>query len=89
MVTYLRRLVTVLTVTMIAGVLAVTTLLVIRLSAWRSIEVPERIALPEDSVAEAWTMGRGWVAVVTDKNEILIYDADDGTLRQRVEIETE
>ena len=48
--------------------------------------LPAGISLPDGAKAEAVTMGRGWIAVVTDKDEILILDANDGRLRQRVTI---
>jgi len=48
--------------------------------------LPAGISLPDGARAEAVTMGRGWIAVVTDSNEILILDAESGALRQRVAI---
>jgi hypothetical protein len=42
--------------------------------------------LPDGLTAEAVTFGRGWIAVVTDTEEILILDAETGALRQRVAI---
>jgi hypothetical protein len=32
-------------------------------------------------------MGRGWYAVVTDTGELLVYDASNGALRQRVTLD--
>lgn len=82
---FLRRLVTVLTVVMIAGVVTVITLLVIRLKAPSGPVLPSEIALPEGIEAEAVTFGRGWTAVVAG-DEILIFDSGDGALRQRIAV---
>lgn len=83
---FLRRLVTVLTATMIVGVLAIVVLLVIRLQAPTGPYVPEAIALPDGVSATAYTQGVGWIAVVTDTNEILIFDPDGHALRQRIPV---
>ena len=88
---FLRRLVTILTGTMIVGVVVIIGLLVMRINGKPAPvstgpELPASIALPEGAQATAFTMGKGWYAVVTDGDEILIYDADSGTLRQRIGI---
>ncbi|MFC7703312.1 DUF6476 family protein [Plastorhodobacter daqingensis] len=88
---FLKRLVTVLTVVMIAGLVIIIALLVTRLtlippkSALPAL--PEAISLPEGSSAHAFTQGTGWFAVVTDGDEILIFDSTDGALRQRIRID--
>jgi hypothetical protein len=81
-------LVTVLTAVMILGLVTVVALLVIRLQAPApvSLPLPETIALPEGTRALAFTQGRDWYAVVTEDDEILIFDRATGALRQRVEI---
>jgi hypothetical protein len=81
-------LVTILAGTMIAGLITIITLIVIRFPTVTSVRpaLPDRIALPAGAQAEAVTMGRGWYAVVTDKDQILIFDAATGTLRQTVEV---
>ncbi len=84
---FLRRLVTVLTATMILGVLAIVVLLVIRLQAPRPPLFPDTIALPEGTTATAITRGDGWIAVVTDGNRILIYPPDGGEPLQDIPIE--
>ncbi|MEN8933451.1 DUF6476 family protein [Planktotalea arctica] len=81
----LRRLVTVLTAVMIGGVLLIITLLVIRLNDKPAL-LPELVVLPEGIEAKAVTMGESWYAIVTQSDEILIYDRLTGKLRQRVEI---
>jgi len=92
-VKYLRILVTVLTVTMVLGFIAIVVLFVIRFSDAFGSEapdapaLPDTIALPEGSRATAFTRGEGWFAVVTDDNRILIYDGETGALRQSVDVE--
>jgi hypothetical protein len=49
--------------------------------------MPRSITLPDGSSAQAFTQGRGWYAVVTDADEILIFDQLTGELRQTVAIE--
>lgn len=82
---FLRRLVTVLTVVMIAGFLVLIAALVIRLNA-DPLPLPDRIALPEGVSAVAFTQGTDWFAVVTDDDRILIYDRATSRLRQTVTI---
>ena len=81
---FLRRLVTFLTITMIAGVLTVITLLVIRLQSDPLPALPEAIILPDGTQPTAFTRGSDWVAITT-KDAILIYELD-GTLRQTVDL---
>jgi hypothetical protein len=62
----LRWLVNALMLTLIAGVITVTALLVIRLAPLGQVPaLPEAISLPAGERAEAVTMGRDWIAVVT------------------------
>ncbi|MGX9354787.1 DUF6476 family protein [Roseobacteraceae bacterium S113] len=81
----LKTLVTLLTLVMIGGVVTVVALLVMRLGAEPPI-VPDTITLPDGARAQAFTQGADWYAVVTDTNEILIFDRLTGELRQTVEI---
>ncbi len=85
---FLRILVTVLTAVMIVGLVTIVALLVIRLQtpATGTLALPEAIALPDGARALAFTQGRDWYAVVTDGDEILIFDRTTGALRQRVTI---
>jgi hypothetical protein len=85
---FLRVLVTVLTAVMIVGLVTIVALLVIRLQtpAPAALPLPETIALPDGERALAFTQGRDWYAVVTDADEILIFDRATGALRQRVKI---
>ena len=82
-------LVTILTGTMIVGLVVVIALLVIRLPGGRAdvFALPDRITLPQGTTALAVTRGPGWYAIVTSTNQILIYDVASGALRQTVRIE--
>ncbi len=83
---FLKGLVVVLTVTMIGGLLAILTLLVIRLQAPRPAALPAAIHLPDGTRPTAFTQGDGWIAVVTGDDRILIYD-QRGRITQEVRIE--
>ena len=81
----MRILVTTLTVTMILGLLAIVSLLVIRFTGPpEAPTLPDQIILPGDSKAIAFTQGPEWFAVVTDGNEILIFSRDSGALLQTI-----
>jgi hypothetical protein len=83
---FLRRMVTVLTTVMILGVVLVIGLLVTRLTRDAPV-LPGDIALPEGAKALAFTQGPDWYAVVTDADQILIFDRMTGALRQTVAVE--
>jgi len=78
--------VTVLTATMLIGVVVVVGLLVTRLSS-KGPDLPEMITLPDGSEATAFTQGDTWYAIVTSGNEVLIYNRTDGTLKQTITLE--
>jgi len=82
---FLRLLVTVLTGTMILGLLVIIALFVIKFSESRP-SLPDRITLPKGTKATAFTQSDNWYAIVTDDNRILIYSPTTGTLLQEVEI---
>ncbi len=86
---FLKLLVSVLAGTMILGLITIIALIVIRFPAAMAPRpaLPEAVTLPEGVRAEAVTFGRGWIAVVTDGDEILVLDAGTGALRQRVSID--
>jgi len=87
---FLRLLVTILTATMIIGLLTIVALFVIRFSSDRvSISIPDEISLPDGARAVAFTRGSNWYAVVTDGDEILIYDGVTNELRQTVKVNTD
>lgn len=78
--------VTVLTTVMIVGVVVVIGLLVTRLSRDTTV-LPSEIALPDGAKPTAFTQAADWYAVVTDQNQILIYDRLTGALRQTISVE--
>jgi hypothetical protein len=80
---FLRLLVTILTGTMIAGLLVIIGLFVIRFSD-RGPAMPDAITLPDGTKATAFTQGDSWYAVVTKDNQILIFDRNTGKLTQTV-----
>lgn len=82
---FLKVLVTVLTAIMIFGVLTIITLLVIRLRAPEA-PLPAEITLPDGATATAFTQGADWYAIVTEDDQILIYDRRSGALIQEVTI---
>jgi hypothetical protein len=77
----------VLTATMILGLLVIVTLFVTRFRSAPDLALPESITLPEGARATAFTQGKGWYAVVTEDERILIYDRISGGLRQVVDIQ--
>ena len=85
---FLKVLVIALTGTMILGIALIAGLLAYRLSA-DPMPLPERITLPEGTAAVAYSEGTDWIAVVTDRDEIVIFDRATGTLRQTIVIETD
>lgn len=85
---FLRILVTVLTGTMILGLLVIIALIVIRFNRPAQV-MPHEIALPAGVSATAYTQGPDWYAVVTGENEVLIFNSSNGSLRQRIQIMSE
>jgi hypothetical protein len=89
----LRRLVTALTATLIAGVITVVALLVIRLAPLtRPPELPASLPLPRGESARAVTFGSDWIAVVTadasGRERIRVLDRATGAARGVMEIES-
>lgn len=83
----MQKLVTVLTVTMIGGVLIIIALLVIRLND-DAVSLPASVTLPNGTVPVAFTQTKDWYAVVTEDNRILIFDLN-GELRQTLDVTTQ
>ncbi len=71
---------------MVLGVVVVIGLLVTRLTRDTPI-LPTEIVLPDGAKAVAFTQAADWYAVVTDANEILVFDRMSGALRQTVVVE--
>jgi len=87
----LRRLVTVLTATLIVGVITIVGLLVIRLTAVApGPGLPPEVALPDGETARAVTLGGDWLAVVTvdaeGRERIRVLDRASGAERGVSEI---
>ncbi|MCT8329405.1 DUF6476 family protein [Albidovulum sediminis] len=85
---FLKGLVTVLAGTMVVGLIAVIVLLVIRLQAIPSQAplLPDTVSLPDGVTAGAITFGRGWYAVVTTDDRILIFDAESHALLSETQV---
>ena len=82
----LKWLVIALTASMIGGVIAVVWLLVTRLPIpHQGPVVPPSLELPAGAMAEAVTMGTGWIGVATTDGRLFIF-APDGKLRQEIKI---
>lgn len=83
----LKGLVIVLMVTMIAGLIAIVALLVIRMPGGNGdLVMPSGLKLPAGETPQAVTQGKGWIAVVTDNGEILVFDGKTGALRHRYKV---
>jgi hypothetical protein len=88
-VRFLKVLTGLLGATMILGLLAIVTLLVTRwpgASHAPAPTLPEELALPGGASPRAVTFGEGWIAVVTDRDEIVILDAGTGAVRQTIRL---
>ena len=84
---FLRRLVTILTLTMIGGIITLVTLIFMRFQdAPGPLGLPESILLPDGSTPMAFTKSEDWYAVVTNEKQILIYDLN-GVLFQKINVE--
>ncbi|MDA0224199.1 MAG: DUF6476 family protein [Proteobacteria bacterium] len=89
---FLRILVTILTASMIAGLVTIIILIVIRVpNVIRTVDdpipLPAEITLPDGSTAAAFTQGGDWYAIITTENEILIFNRVGGELRQTIKIQ--
>ncbi|GAA4223092.1 hypothetical protein GGQ68_000877 [Sagittula marina] len=82
----LQAMVTLLMVVMMAGIIAIASLLWLRYSKAQA-PLPELITLPDGTQATAYTQGSDWYAVVTNDDQILIFDRATGRLRQTILIE--
>lgn len=71
---------------MIGGVLLIIVMLVIRLNDKPAL-LPEIVVLPDGVEAKAVTQGETWFAIVTQNDEILIFERFSGKLHQRIQIE--
>ncbi|HGG05504.1 MAG TPA: hypothetical protein ENK28_08595 [Aliiroseovarius sp.] len=83
---FLKTLVTMLTITMIVGLIVLIGLFVMRFTSAPTAQWPENLALPAGVAASAVTRGPDWLAVVTEDGRILILSPDGQTILQEVEI---
>ncbi len=81
----LQRLVTLLTLSMIIGILTIAALLAFKLRS-ENINFPQTLILPDGTKPKAFTKTKDWYSVITDTNEILIYK-NDGTLIQSIAVQ--
>ena len=79
---FLQRLVTLLTVSMIVGILTIAALLAFKLRS-ENINFPQTLTLPDGTKPIAFTQTKDWYSVITDEDQILIYK-NDGTLIQSI-----
>ena len=82
---FLQRLVTLLTVSMIGGILIIVALLAFKLRS-ESINFPQTLTLPDGTKPIAFTQTKDWYSIITEANEILIYK-NDGTLIKSITVQ--
>ena len=82
---FLQRLVTLLTVSMIAGILIIAALLAFKLRS-ENINFPQTLTLPDGTKPIAFTQTKDWYSIITETNEILIYK-NDGTLIRSITVQ--
>jgi len=83
---FLRRLVTALTLTMIFGLLTIIGLIVMRFTGEVQPPLPAEIVLPDGAKAQSFTIGSDWAAVVTRDDQIIVFNRDDYSIRQTIQI---
>ena len=79
---FLQRLVTLLTVSMILGILTIAALLAFKLRS-ENINFPQTLTLPDGTKPIAFTQTKDWYSIISETNEFLIYK-NDGTLIQSI-----
>ena len=82
---FLQRLVTLLTVSMIGGILIIAALLAFKLRS-ESINFPQTLILPDGTKPIAFTQTKDWYSVITDADQILIYK-NDGTFIRSITVQ--
>ena len=75
---FLQRLVTLLTVSMIVGILTIAALLAFKLRS-ENINFPQTLTLPDGTKPIAFTQTKDWYSIITDADQVLIFK-NDGTL---------
>ena len=82
---FLQRLVTLLTVSMIVGILTIAALLAFKLRS-ENINFPQTLTLPDGTKPIAFTQTKDWYSIITEANEILIFK-NDGTLIRSITVQ--
>ena len=82
---FLQRLVTLLTLSMIIGILTIAALLAFKLRS-ENINFPQTLTLPDGTKPIAFTQTKDWYSIITEANEILIYK-NDGTLIKSITVQ--
>ena len=82
---FLQRLVTLLTLSMIVGILTIAALLAFKLRS-ENINFPQTLTLPDGTKPIAFTQTKDWYSIITEENEILIY-RNDGTLIRTITVQ--
>ena len=82
---FLQRLVTLLTVSMIVGILTIAALLAFKLHS-ENIDFPQTVTLPDGTKPIAFTRTKDWYSIISETNEILIYK-NDGTLIKSITVQ--
>ncbi|WBU64471.1 DUF6476 family protein [Paracoccus aerodenitrificans] len=83
---FLKLMVGGLSVAMVLGLAVIVVILWIRLSEPPLPELPASVELPANTSAEAVTFAGNRLIVLTDRDEVLIYDAD-GSLQQTITLD--
>ena len=81
---FLQRLVTMLTASMIVGILVIVALLVIKIRS-EDLNFPDNLVLPDGTKPVSFTRTKNWYSVVTEDNNILIYK-NDGILIKSIKV---
>ncbi|MDD7972456.1 DUF6476 family protein [Roseinatronobacter alkalisoli] len=85
-----KRLVVVLTSVMILGVIVIIGLLVTQIArAPAPIGLPDSISLPEGARAQAVTLSRDWVLVLTEDQTLLVFERRSGALSRQMDLQDE
>ena len=82
---FLQRLVTLLTLSMIVGILTIAALLAFKLRS-ENINFSQTLTLPNGTKPIAFTQTKDWYSIITEENEILIY-RNDGTLIRTITVQ--
>lgn len=71
---------------MIFGLLTIIGLIVMRFTGEVDLPLPTEFTLPDGAKAQTFTIGPDWAAVVTQDDQIIIFDRSDFSIRQTIQI---